>query len=76
MKIIQNFSSKKHVKEFPIMDILIWYLGLIKLRAFGYKIKLYCEKKDFEFLKQWGLFDLYDEIDDTFLSSNELIIAL
>ena len=73
MKIIQNFSSKKHIKEFPITDILVWYIGLLKLRALGNTIKLYCEKKDFEFLKYWGLFDLYDEIDDSFLSSNELV---
>ena len=73
MKVIQNFSSKKHVTEFPVVDLLIWYLGLNQLRAFGYDVKLYCEKKDLDFLKSWGLLDLYSEIDDEFMSNNELI---
>ena len=73
MKVIQNFSSRKHIKDFPIIDTLIWYVGLLKLKLFGYTTKLYCEKKDFEFLKHWGLLDLYDEIDDTFLSTDFLV---
>lgn len=55
------------------MDILIWYIGLTKLRNFGYEIKLYCEKKDLDLLRRWGLLDLYTEIDDTFMSSDFII---
>ena len=72
MKILQNFSSKKHIKELPITDILIWYLGTSRLKGYGHTLKLYCEEKDLDFLKEWGLFDLYDEVDTEFLSNNEL----
>jgi len=69
MKVIQNFSSRKHIKKLPLFDIMIWFVGLTQLKQLGYKTKLYCEQKDFEFLKAWGLYDLYDEIDDKFLST-------
>ena len=67
MKIVQNFSSKKHIKRLPLFDIMIWYVGLTHYKQLGYTTKLYCEKKDFPFLKKWGLYDLYDEIDTKFL---------
>lgn len=73
MKIIQNFSSKKHIKSMPVIDILIWYIGLFKLREFGYTIKLYCEEKDFIFLKKWGLYKFFDEFDTTFIPSDPII---
>lgn len=73
MKIIQNFSSKKHVKSMPITDILIWYVGLLKLKELGYTLKLYCEEKDFIFLKEWGLYKFYNEFDTTFLASDSII---
>lgn len=73
IKIIQNFSSKKRINEFPIVDILIWYVGLKQLKSIGHKIKLYCEEKDIPFLKQWSLFDFYDEIDTSFLPSSKII---
>ena len=68
MKVIQNFSSKKHILEYPKVDILIWYVGLLQLKKFGHSLKLYCEKKDLDFLKQWGLLDFYDEIDTEVLA--------
>jgi hypothetical protein len=69
MKIIQNFSSGKHIKKLPIVDILIWYTGLVKLKSFNYKLKLYCTSADIPFLKAWNLYNFYDEINTTFLDS-------
>ena len=68
MKIIQNFSSKKHIAQLPFFDIAMWYVGLQQLKNFGYTTKLYCEKKDFNFLNKWHLLELYDEVDSSFLT--------
>lgn len=70
-KIIQNFSSKKHIKALPVFDILLWSAGLLNFKKLGYKTKLYCEKSDIPFLKRWGLYDLYDEIDSRYLTKLE-----
>ena len=69
MKVIQNFSSNKHIVTLPILDILIWAAGLLRLRKLGHTIKLYCKDSDIDFLKEWKLYDLYDEIDTNFLNN-------
>lgn len=71
MKIIQNFTSNKHYQNIPIIDILIWSCGLNNLKVFKHKLKLYCKSSDIKFLKDWGLFDFYDEIDTSFLETFE-----
>lgn len=63
MRIIQNFSSGKHIKTLPVTDILIWYVGLLSLKQDNHILKLYCKESDVPFLKKWGLFELYDEFD-------------
>lgn len=69
MLVIQNFSNLKHQKKFYETEILIWATGLLKYKSFGYKTKLYCTEEEIPFLKEWGLYDLYDEIDSTFFNS-------
>lgn len=75
MKIINNFSSQKHT-SLSSFDILIWYVSLLHAKKLGYQTKLYCEEKDFRFLKDWGLFDLYDEIDSSFISSSPVLATI
>ena len=58
-------------KEFPEWDILIWATALVRYKFFGYTLKLYCLESDFEFLKKWHLYDLYDIIDTELLKDNE-----
>lgn len=71
MTIVQNFSSLKKQKFYPETDILIWAASLCRYKSFGYKIKLYCSEKDFLFLKKYHLYELYDEIDTTFMIKYE-----
>lgn len=69
MKVIQNFSSGKHITQFPIFDIMIWIAGVNQLKKLGYTTKLYCEERDLDWLQQWHLLDLYDDIDTQVLAS-------
>lgn len=69
MKVIQNFSSGKHITTFPIFDIMIWIAGVNQLKKLGYSTKLYCEERDLDWLRKWHLLDLYDEIDTEVLAS-------
>lgn len=64
--VFNNFTSGTNT-GLPKVDVLIWIAGLLKYRSFGYRTKLYCTKNDIQFLKEKGLYDLYDEIDDEFL---------
>jgi hypothetical protein len=66
MYVIQNFTSQKTPINY--FDQLIWLIGLKHYRSLGYKLKLYCEEKDIEFLKNSFLFHYYDEIDTETLS--------
>ena len=52
MRIIQNFSSGKHIKTLPVTDILIWYVGLLSLKQDNHILKLYCKESDVPFLKK------------------------
>lgn len=71
MKIIQNFSSGSYIRKLPTVDILIWLVGLIRAKRLGHTLKLYCKQSDIDFLKQWKLYQFYDEIDTEFLSTFE-----
>ena len=73
MIVFNTFTNYQRVKKLPEIDILIWTCCLIRYRAFGYTTKLYCTQKDIEFLKQWRLYDLYDEIDTTLFEDNEML---
>ena len=70
MYVIQNFSSQA-IGSITPFDKLVWLIGLIKYKSFGYKIKLYCEEKDIQFLKDNFLYSHYDEIDTVTLSNCE-----
>lgn len=74
MKIIQNFSSNKHYHKIPVIDILIWICGLLSLKSLGHKLKLYCKTTDIEFLKEFCLYNLYDEIDTDFLDNYKTVV--
>ena len=69
MKVIHNFSSNKHYTKIPLTDILIWICGLYSLKVYDNTIKLYCKESDIAFLKKYGIYYLYDEIDTSFLES-------
>ena len=72
--IIQNFTNFKKNKKFHEIELLIWTANLVKFRSFGYKIKLYCTPEAVPFLQEWHLFELYDEIDDSYLNKEDSIL--
>lgn len=69
MKIIQNFTSNTHYRTIPLTDIVIWKCGLQNLKVYNHTIKLYCKTSDLDFLKEWELDKMYDEIDTAFLDN-------
>ena len=67
MYVIQNFSSQT-MSKINSFDKLVWVIGLIQYKSFGYKTKLYCCPEDIVFLKENLLYQYYDEIDTTTLT--------
>lgn len=74
IKIIQNFTNFKQNKCFRETELMIWTANLIQYHKFGYTVKLYCTPDAIPFLKEWNLFDLYDEIDDEYLNRKDSIL--
>lgn len=68
MYVIQNFTSQ--TKPINYFDQLIWLIGLKHYKSLGYKIKLYCEEKDIQFLKDCYIYYYYDEIDTEAFAKN------
>ena len=68
MYLIQNFSNQKNSKITPF-DRLVWLVGLIHYKSFGYKTKIYCTEEDVEFLKENYFLEYYDEVDTETLSN-------
>ena len=65
MKIIQTFSSQKY-QTISTIDLALWHFSCLCFLSQGYTLKLYCEEKDIEWLKQNKLLQYYSEIDTTF----------
>ena len=73
MIIFNTFTNYQRIKKLPETDILIWTTCLIRYKMFGYTTKLYCTKKDIDFLKEWKLYNLYDIIDTDLFENNEML---
>lgn len=76
MIIFNTFSNGKRYATMPETDILIWCASLIKYKNFGYTTKLFCLEEDIPFLKQYHLYELYDQIDTTLLKDNEQLAKI
>lgn len=73
MIVFNTFTNYKRIKKLPEVDILIWTTCLLRYKQLGYKTKLFCTKKDLEFIKEWHLYELYDCIDVDLFENNEMV---
>lgn len=69
--IFNTCSTKLSKNTLSNLELLVWYCSIISYKNNGYKLKLYCRNEDINYLKKEFLYDLYDEIDCTTLSSSE-----
>ena len=51
---------------------LVAFLSVLKWKSFGYTTKIYVDEYFKEYFDKIGLLDLYDEVDDTYFTENDL----
>ena len=75
MKVIQVMAKNNdHVcdSHFGLSSLLVTFLSVLKWKSFGHTVKLYVDEHFKEVFQNYGLLELYDEVDDTYFTENDL----
>jgi hypothetical protein len=75
MKVIHVMTKNNdHVCDthFGLSSLLVTFLSVLKWKSFGYKVKLYVDEHFKQVFQDYGLLELYDEVDDTYFTDNDL----
>ena len=79
MKVIQVMTNNlgKSMEdleyEFGKLSLLTAFLSVLKWKSYGFTTKLYVDSDFKEYFSKFGLLEMYDEVDDTFLNNSDKI---